>query len=122
MEVNRTNLFMKDSMLKLWTACFNVASGDVEDAPALDPLAKFEITEKNGAVYIKGDESTIKASRRTANVKCSKQGQEKVVIVGGYVTSMASQVQSVTHCVENAEAAVQSEQFKLSASRALKAP
>ena len=65
------------------TACFNVASGDVEDAPALDPLAKFEIVEKSGAVYIKGDESTIKASRRVANVKCSKQGQEKVIIVGG---------------------------------------
>ena len=64
-------------------ACFNVASGDVEDAPALDPLAKFEVTEKNGAVYIKGDEQTIKASRRQPNTKCLAQGQEKVVVVGG---------------------------------------
>ncbi|MCJ1224709.1 hypothetical protein MMC12_001354 [Toensbergia leucococca] len=64
-------------------ACFNVATGDVEDAPALDPLAKFEIVEKGGAVYIKGDEETIKASRRSPNLKCSAQGQEKVVVVGG---------------------------------------
>ena len=64
-------------------ACFNVASGDVEDAPALDPLAKFEVVEKDGGVYIKGEESTIKANRRQVNTKCSVQGQEKVVVVGG---------------------------------------
>ena len=65
------------------TACFNVATGDVEDAPALDPLAKFDIIEKNGGVYIKGSEATIKASRRSPNHKCSAKGQEKVLIVGG---------------------------------------
>ena len=65
-------------------ACFNVASGDVEDAPALDPLAKFEIVEKDGGVYIKGDEKTIQASRRQINTQCTAQGQEKVVVVGGF--------------------------------------
>ncbi|KAL8834941.1 MAG: hypothetical protein Q9170_003518 [Blastenia crenularia] len=64
-------------------ACFNVNTGDVEDAPALDPLAKFEVYEQSGAVYIKGEEATIKASRRNVNVKCKAQGQEKVVVVGG---------------------------------------
>ena len=64
-------------------ACFNVTSGDVEDAPALDPLAKFEVVEKSDGVYIKGEESTIKANRRQVNTKCSVQGQEKVVVVGG---------------------------------------
>ncbi|KAL8680542.1 MAG: hypothetical protein Q9186_003293 [Xanthomendoza sp. 1 TL-2023] len=64
-------------------SCFNVGTGDVEDAPALDPLAKFEVYEKSGAVYIKGEEATIKASRRNPNVKCAAQGQEKVVVVGG---------------------------------------
>ena len=67
----------------LLIACFKVATGDVEDAPALDPLAKFDITEKSGAVYIKGDEATIKASRRSANHKCTAKGQEKILIVGG---------------------------------------
>ena len=65
------------------SACFNVTSGDVEDAPALDPLAKFEIIEKDGAVFIKGDQSKIKSGRRAPNIQCSAQGQEKVVIVGG---------------------------------------
>ena len=70
-------------MIDLLSACFNVASGDVEDAPALDPLAKFDILDKDGAVYIKGEEKTIKASRRQPNTKCTAQGQEKVVVVGG---------------------------------------
>ncbi|KAL9034504.1 MAG: hypothetical protein Q9214_007015 [Letrouitia sp. 1 TL-2023] len=64
-------------------ACFNVETGDIEDAPALDPLAKFDIVERGGAVYIKGDETTIRSNRRQPQVKCSAQGQEKVVIVGG---------------------------------------
>jgi hypothetical protein len=67
----------------LYTACFNVTTGDVEDAPALDPLAKYEILEKNGAVYIKGDEAVSKANRRKLSIKCSAKGNEKVVIVGG---------------------------------------
>ena len=64
-------------------ACFNLSTGDVEDAPALDPIAKFEILEKHGGVYINGEETVIKASRRSANHKCSPQGPEQVVIVGG---------------------------------------
>ena len=64
-------------------ACFNVATGDVEDAPALDPIAKFEIVEKSGSVFIKADEASIKANRRSPDAKCSVQGQEKVVVVGG---------------------------------------
>ena len=84
MEVSLIILYKRDgSMLKPLAACFNVASGDIEDAPALDALTKFEIVEKSGAVYIKGDESTIKANRRAPNVQCSPQGQGKVVIVGG---------------------------------------
>ena len=46
-------------------------------------MAKFEILEKNGGVYIKGEESTIKANRRAVNTKCKAQGEEKVVVVGG---------------------------------------
>ncbi|KAF2091194.1 hypothetical protein K490DRAFT_71422 [Saccharata proteae CBS 121410] len=64
-------------------ACFSVATGDVEDAPALDPIAKFEIIQKDGAVYIKGDEETIKASRRKLDFKCTASGSEKVLVIGG---------------------------------------
>ncbi|MCJ1388535.1 hypothetical protein MMC18_001382 [Xylographa bjoerkii] len=65
------------------TCPWHGATGDVEDAPALDPLAKFDILEKNGGVYIKGEEATIKANRRSLNHKCSPQGPEKVLIIGG---------------------------------------
>jgi hypothetical protein len=51
----------------------------------LDPLAKFDVFEKDGAVYIKGDEDLIKANRKPFSVKCSAQGSEKVVVVGGCV-------------------------------------
>ncbi|KAK1817176.1 Apoptosis-inducing factor 1, partial [Friedmanniomyces endolithicus] len=30
-------------------ACFKISTGDVEDAPALDPLHKFAVEEKDGA-------------------------------------------------------------------------
>lgn len=55
----------------------------MEDAPALDPLVKFQVVEKNGAVFIKGDQSMIKSGRKSPNIQCSAKGQEKVVIVGG---------------------------------------
>ena len=64
-------------------ASFNIATGDVEDAPALDPIANFDIVQQDGAVYIKGDESTIKANRKTLDISCKAEGQERVVIVGG---------------------------------------
>jgi hypothetical protein len=65
-------------------ACFNVSTGDVEDAPALDPITKYELVEKDGAVYIKSDEETIKANRRNLNLKCSAVSNEKVLVIGGY--------------------------------------
>jgi len=74
-------------MLTSWTACFNIATGDVEDAPALDPMAKFELIERDGAVYVKGEESVIKASKRTLNIACKAEGSEKVVVIGGYVVA-----------------------------------
>ena len=64
-------------------ACFNVTTGDVEDAPAPDHLNKFDVTEKNGGVFIKGEEQAIKSGRRIPNIKCNSSGNDKVVIVGG---------------------------------------
>ncbi|KAK4555811.1 Apoptosis-inducing factor 1 [Recurvomyces mirabilis] len=65
-------------------ACFKVSTGDVEDAPALDPLHRFDVLVKDGGVFIKGQESQIKEGRRTLKFKTKTQskGQEKVVIVG----------------------------------------
>ncbi|KAI1372877.1 hypothetical protein F4677DRAFT_462638 [Hypoxylon crocopeplum] len=67
-------------------ACFNGQTGDIENAPALDALAAFKVVEKDGAVYIEGEEATIKAGRRKPNFKCGTSGgalAEKVVVVGG---------------------------------------
>jgi len=63
-------------------ACFNISTGDVEDAPALDPLAKFEVVQKDGAVYIKGEEAVIKANKRHLNLRCQAQGSDRVLVIG----------------------------------------
>ncbi|KAL4801931.1 hypothetical protein BDV18DRAFT_164442 [Aspergillus unguis] len=64
-------------------ACFNVKSGDIEDAPAPAALNTFELQEKGGAVYIRGDESAIKTGQRISEHKCSASGPGGLVIVGG---------------------------------------
>ncbi|KAG6013050.1 hypothetical protein E4U54_007138 [Claviceps lovelessii] len=67
------------------SACFRTSSGDVEEAPALDALPVFNVTERDGGVYITGDEETIKSSRRKPNFGCNSGAptDDKVVIVGG---------------------------------------
>ncbi|KAL4930527.1 putative AIF-like mitochondrial oxidoreductase (Nfrl) [Aspergillus undulatus] len=64
-------------------ACFNVKSGDIEDAPAPAALNTFELLEKGGAVYIRGEESAIKSGQRISEHKCSASGPGGLVIVGG---------------------------------------
>ncbi|KAK1248873.1 hypothetical protein MKX08_007093 [Trichoderma sp. CBMAI-0020] len=66
-------------------ACFNAASGDVEDGPALDALPTFPLTERDGVFYITGEEAAIKGSRRKPNFQCSvsSDAKERVVVVGG---------------------------------------
>ncbi|KAK3620356.1 Apoptosis-inducing factor 1 [Elasticomyces elasticus] len=73
-------------------ACFKISTGDVEDAPALDPLHKFDVVVRDGGVYIKGKEADIKGGRRPLkfNVKASKDA-EKVVIVGRGSGSLGAQ-------------------------------
>lgn len=69
------------------TACFNAKTGDVEDAPALDALPTFRVTSRDGAVYVSGDESTLKAGRRkprfTPSASPSTPVADKVLVVGG---------------------------------------
>lgn len=66
------------------TACFNAKTGDVEDAPALDALTAFKVVEKDGAVYVQGEEAAIKSGRRKPNVRCrvSNSSDTDKVIVG----------------------------------------
>ncbi|KAL4762336.1 putative AIF-like mitochondrial oxidoreductase (Nfrl) [Aspergillus foveolatus] len=64
-------------------ACFNVRSGDIEDAPAPAALNTFELFEEDGAVYIRGEESAIKSGQRISEHKCSSSGPGGLVIIGG---------------------------------------
>jgi NADPH-dependent 2,4-dienoyl-CoA reductase/sulfur reductase-like enzyme len=68
----------------LIVACFNASNGDIENAPAIDALPSFELSEKNGSVYVTGEQASIKSSRRKPNIRITgTSGPEKVVIVGG---------------------------------------
>ncbi|KAI1358287.1 hypothetical protein F5Y08DRAFT_333245 [Xylaria arbuscula] len=67
-------------------ACFNAKTGDVEDAPALDALTAFKLVEKDGAVYVRGEEAAIKSGRRKPNVRCrvsNTSETDRVIVVGG---------------------------------------
>ncbi|GAM84295.1 hypothetical protein ANO11243_022890 [Dothideomycetidae sp. 11243] len=71
-------------------ACFNAYTGDVEDAPALDPLHKFKVTQKDGGVYISGEEEHVKAQRRKLGIKCSPKKQDRTLVVGGGAGAIAA--------------------------------
>ncbi|CAG8473690.1 1080_t:CDS:10 [Acaulospora morrowiae] len=66
-------------------ACFNLTTGDIEDAPALDHLQKYKVIMKGNDIYIETNESTLKAARRIP--KCSSGvspfNDYVVVIIGG---------------------------------------
>jgi hypothetical protein len=56
-----------------------------KDAPALDSLAKYNITEKDGRVYVTGNEKELKGNwPESLSLKCKASGAENVVVVGGY--------------------------------------
>jgi hypothetical protein len=69
------------------SACFNLCTGDIEDAPGLDSLWNFKAEEKDGKVLVSASEKDLKSKvGRVAGKnrpKASASGQEKVVIVGG---------------------------------------
>lgn len=73
-------------------ACFNVCSGDVEDAPALDSLWSFSTIVQNGQIVVSASKKEVASkvgrivARKRTKDQVQKQGQvneETVVIVGG---------------------------------------
>lgn len=72
-------------------ACFKASNGDIENAPAIDALPSFGLSEKNGSVYVTGEQQAIKSSRRKPNIVIKKSSQEdKVVVVGGGSAAIAT--------------------------------
>lgn len=67
-------------------ACFRVTTGDIEDAPGLDPLKKIDVEVTNGRVYLLVDYEALK---RPTDGKCTapaKGGPHTVFVGGGAVT------------------------------------
>lgn len=83
-------------------ACFNAKGGDIEDAPGLDSLLKFEVsTESNGDVYVIADADKLKgkpgvAPEAAEGASASGTG---VVIVGGGAAAINAVEASRKVCV-----------------------
>ncbi|KAI8394015.1 uncharacterized protein BYT42DRAFT_609775 [Radiomyces spectabilis] len=78
-------------MCKWHGACFNVKTGDIEDAPALDNLVKFEVSVEDGNVYVHVNENVLEQARqRPRCVKRDPTESETVVIIGGGASGAAA--------------------------------
>lgn len=65
-------------------ACFNATSGDIEDYPGLDSLAKFEVFVKDGKVKVKVTEEGLQTGRRSKPLSRKQAGNEEtILIIGG---------------------------------------
>ncbi|WVQ70941.1 hypothetical protein IAR50_000466 [Cryptococcus sp. DSM 104548] len=72
-------------------ACFNVCSGDIEDAPGLDSLWSFKATAQEGQIVVSASKKEVASKvgrvvtkKRTKEVvEKGSKSEESVVIVGG---------------------------------------
>lgn len=66
-------------------ACFDMHTGDIEDAPAIDAIFAFKTSIKDDKVFIDASEEDLKAGRRPPSCAATKakQGGDGVVIIGG---------------------------------------
>ena len=77
-------------------ACFNVCTGDIEDAPAPAAIHKFEASVKEGTIYVTADPSkttSANKSRAPSKVRLPASAtppSEGVVIVGGGAGGLAT--------------------------------
>jgi NADPH-dependent 2,4-dienoyl-CoA reductase/sulfur reductase-like enzyme/nitrite reductase/ring-hydroxylating ferredoxin subunit len=76
-------------------ACFNVCTGDIEDAPAVDALVKYEVNVKGDQVFISIPPSSGTASGRRIPHLCahnsSKDGRTFIILGGGAAGLVAAQ-------------------------------
>lgn len=66
-------------------ACFDMHTGDIEDAPAIDAIFSFKTSVKDDKVYIDATEKNLTAGRRPPTCAATKNQQSGngVVIIGG---------------------------------------
>ncbi|CAJ0844637.1 17117_t:CDS:10 [Entrophospora sp. SA101] len=83
----RTGVLASDGRLTCpWhAACFNVTTGDIEDAPGLDSLQKYKVNIKNDEIFVEADEIALKSGRKPP--KCSLEAppsnETTLLIIGG---------------------------------------
>ncbi|CAG8568422.1 4419_t:CDS:10 [Paraglomus brasilianum] len=73
-------------------ACFNATTGDIEDAPALDNLCKFNVTIKGDDVYVEADEAELVRGRRAPVCQRTVTASNAftVIIIGGGASGNAA--------------------------------
>ena len=66
-------------------ACFDVRTGRVERGPALDPLDRWQVEQKDGRIFVRR-----KLERATPSQRPAEPQPESVVIVGGGAAGLAA--------------------------------
>ncbi|XP_038619680.1 apoptosis-inducing factor 3 isoform X3 [Tachyglossus aculeatus] len=75
-------------------ACFNIATGDIEDFPGLDGLPKFQVKIEKEKVYIQASKQALQTQRRSkVMAKCISlsnyhMGSTNVLIIGAGVAGL----------------------------------
>lgn len=65
-------------------ACFNVATGDIEDFPGLDSIPKYDIEVAEGQVRVRASKSLLTSGKRTKTMaKRDPENSSSYVIIGG---------------------------------------
>jgi NADPH-dependent 2,4-dienoyl-CoA reductase/sulfur reductase-like enzyme/nitrite reductase/ring-hydroxylating ferredoxin subunit len=66
-------------------ACFDLRTGEATCAPAFDPIARYNVEQRNGKIYV-----GTKIETRPANPHALKETPDTIVIVGGGAAGFAA--------------------------------
>ncbi|XP_023018677.2 apoptosis-inducing factor 3 isoform X1 [Leptinotarsa decemlineata] len=65
-------------------ACFNLATGDIEDYPAVDALPCYKVTIHDNKVRVRAKRSELESNKRTPSmVKGDPKNEKHFVVIGG---------------------------------------
>lgn len=66
-------------------ACFDLRTGEATRAPAFDPIARFDVAQRDGKIFVDGKSAPCPVRPRTL-----KEAPERIVIVGGGAAGFAA--------------------------------
>ncbi|CAB3381437.1 Hypothetical predicted protein [Cloeon dipterum] len=65
-------------------ACFNLATGDIEDFPGLDGVPSYEVRELDGKIVVRARRKDLQSNKRTCHMVPKDENNKKTaVIIGG---------------------------------------